>query len=103
MYSATRTLLILLLQYVQIVFIYASIYLILFADSFGKQKLMGQTALEFSMLTMTTVSFGTIVPNAGSAAALVAASQALIGLFFLGVMVSTTLSRTRSVEEIGNG
>jgi hypothetical protein len=52
---------------------------------------------------MTTVSFGTIVPNAGSAAALVAASQALIGLFFLGVMVSTTLSRTRSVEEIGNG
>ena len=100
-YSASRTLLILMLQYVQAIGVYATVYLNYVSISFNIKQFNGAAALEFSALTMTTVSFGTIVPNVGSAAALVAASQALLGIFFVAVMISTALSRTRRVDEVG--
>ena len=99
-YSATRTLLILFVQYVQIILLYATMYLAVYFDAFQTGALVWRTSLEFSLLTMTTVSFGTIVPRAGTQAAFLAASQAMVGIFFLGLIVSTTLSRTRPVQEV---
>lgn len=100
LYSAARTLLLLLMQYIQVIALYAAGYLTMFSDSFGNNRLTWRTAIEFSVLTMTTVSFGTIVPQAGSLVALLAASQALVGIFFMGMIVATTLGRTRAVEQI---
>lgn len=99
-YSATRTLLTLFLQYVQTILVYATVYHILFSGGFKDILLTRTTAIEFSALTMVTVSFGTIVPLPGTPAALVSASQAMLGLFFLGVIISLTLSRARTVEEV---
>jgi hypothetical protein len=103
-YSASRTLLLLILQYFQLIFVYATVYLNSFSSCFiGATPLMRASAFEFSVVTMTTVGFGSIAPKPGSIAGLVAASQALLGVFLLGLMVAATLSRTRAVSEVPPG
>jgi hypothetical protein len=89
-----------LVQYAQVIVAFAILYSGVLRDSFNIPNLSWHAGLEFSALTMTTVSFGTIVPKAESVAAAVAALQAFTGVFFLGVILTTTLSRTRIVGEV---
>jgi hypothetical protein len=100
-YSAARTLAIMLLQYVQMIFIYSLFYLHVFhIDCIKTSHHPARAALEFSVITMTTVGYGDIVPERGSNAALMASSEAIIGVLFLGIMIAGVVSRSRLVKEI---
>jgi hypothetical protein len=102
-YNVTRTLLLILIQYLQVMLAFAVIYFGWYRFSFASGVLTWHGALEFSALTMTTVSFGTIVPISESGAAAFAVLQAFTGVFFLGASLATTLARARRVEEVGEG
>jgi hypothetical protein len=102
-YSAARTLIIILLQYIQFIFIYSLFYLHVFLiDGIQNTKNPARAALEFSIVTITTVGYGDIAPTKGSNAALMASSEAVIGVFFLGIMISSVISRARGVDEVSS-
>lgn len=106
-YSTPRTLLIILLQYFQLIFIFAVFYGNLFPNQFhvapsadAAVTLSPRAALEFSVVTMTTVGFGSIYAEPGSNAALMAAGEALCGVFGLGLMLATIASGLREVKDV---
>lgn len=95
-YSGERTLAVLMFQYVNLILCFTIIYVAVFGCSF-QPKLTPLSALEFSVVTITTLGYGNITAIPGSIAALMASFQALCGVFFLGVIISTAISRTRPV------
>jgi hypothetical protein len=106
-YSTPRTLVILLLQYFQIIFAFALIYRNLFPMMFhvspkvdAATTLSPLAAIEFSAVTMTTVGFGSIYPEPGTAASIVAACEALCGVFGLGLMLASIVSGLREVQDV---
>lgn len=109
-YSHSRTYLLLLLQYFQIIFLFASAYSsapcnsFIFAAQSGVNPLACMNSIapiELSIITITTVGFGSIVPLPGSYEALVVAIEALLGAFLFSVMLATAISRTREVSQVG--
>ena len=100
-YAAERTLLVVLVQYFQTIFIFSVIYLTWFHDCFSIDSFGAMAALEFSAITITTVGFGSIYPQPGTPAGLVAAAEGIIGIFFIGLMVALTASRIRDVRDVG--
>lgn len=101
-YSASRTVLILIIQYLKVIVLFAVIYAAYFHASFNV-ALTKSMAIEFSTISMTTVGYGSIVAQPGSYAAILAAAQGVIGIFFIGMMMSSALARIRPVEEVGDG
>jgi hypothetical protein len=95
-YSGERTLAVLMFQYVNLILCFAIIYVAAFGGCF-QPKLTPLSALEFSVVTITTLGYGNITATPGSMAALMASFQVLSGVFFLGVIISTAISRTRPV------
>ncbi|WP_172592356.1 ion channel [Nitrosomonas supralitoralis] len=97
-YSAERTLLIFIGQYIHTIIAFALIYLSWFKDSFvvnsQKIELTMPIAFEFSIVTITTLGFGSVYALPGTPAALVASSQAVLGVFLLGLIISVGVSRT---------
>lgn len=106
-YSTSRTLMIIVLQYLQATCIYAIVYLRVFLHDFyvptqsmDALSLSAAQAFEFSAVTITTVGYGSIHARPGSTAALFASSEAMLGVFALGVMVATVVSGLRDVKEV---
>jgi len=98
-YSPERTLLIFLLQYIHTLFAYALVYLAWFSECFGVEFNVEQ-AVEFSVITITTVGYGNIHASPGTTAALFAATEALVGVFLLGLAISLAVNRTSSLSAL---
>ncbi|MCX7554404.1 ion channel [Marinicella sp. S1101] len=94
-YSAERTLIILILQYLQLIGCFSLLYFFAFNSDFCGGLNVCQS-IEFSIVTITTLGYGNIVAQPGSLGALVASLQALIGVFFLGLIISTAIGRAKS-------
>ena len=92
-YSAERTLVIFVLQYIHTIILFCIVYLLLpdgLSDDLNVQK-----AMEFSSASITTLGFGQITPNPGSWAALISTFESVWGVIFLGLIVSAAVNRTR--------
>ena len=94
-YSAERSLIILAGQYIHTLVAFANLYVCFLSNDFKVlSHLSGRVALEYSMVTMTTLGYGNIYASPGSLGALVSGVQAMVGVFFLGLFVSIGVSRT---------
>lgn len=95
-YSAERTLIILLLLYIQAVGCFSLLYLHAFECDFTITLDVGK-AVEFSIVTITTLGYGNVTAEPGSGGAIVSALEALCGVFFLGLIISTAIGRQKSI------
>jgi hypothetical protein len=106
-FSNPRTLMIIILQYFEVIFVFALIYNKLFAMQFyiaqhvGLSSLSPIQAIEFSAVTMTTLGYGSVYPVPGSVAGGATACEALCGVFFLALMLGIVISGLRQVGEVG--
>ena len=98
-YSAERTLIILIIQYIQVVICFALLYVFAleayFPESFGVSK-----SVEFSIVTITTLGYGNMTAQSGTFGAIVAAFEAMIGVFFLGLIISTAIGRAKPLTAL---
>lgn len=107
-YSHGRTYIMIMYQYVQVVFCYAGIYLhspistflISSKDQMPNTHMPILLSIELSIITITTVGFGSIAPNPGSIQAIFVSVEALMGSFLFSSVIATALSRSRRVDEV---
>lgn len=98
-YSAERTLVILIIQYLKVVVCFALLYFFALREYFPEDFSVSK-ALEFSMVTFTTLGYGNITANLGSFGAIVASFEAMVGVFFLGLIISTAISRAKPLNAL---
>jgi len=102
-YSPERTLIIFVLQYAHTTLAYSIVYWVFFSTDFivaGNAMFSLGASVEFSAITISTVGYGSIFAQPGTAAAIVAASEAVLGVFFLGLAISVGVSRTTQSKPI---
>ena len=99
--SPLRTLAALVIHGTTIIFVFARLYqMIGFAQTEPGQFPSYQEAVYFSVVTWTTLGYGDLAPSAEARA--LAASQALLGYIFLGLLVGTAgelLKQTREAQK----
>lgn len=98
-YSAVRTLSILVGQYLHTTLAFSLVFFVFFSDKFVVYKdaiFSLPVAFEFSIITITTLGYGSIFPEPGSIAAILAGIEAILGVFFLGLFISIGASRATS-------
>lgn len=98
-YSVERTLVILIIQYLQVAVCFALLYLYplrtYFPEAFNASK-----AVEFSIVTLTTLGYGNITATPGTFGAIVASFEAMAGVFFLGLIISTAIGRAKPLTAL---
>ncbi|OLF72389.1 hypothetical protein AWH62_11205 [Maricaulis sp. W15] len=99
--SPLRTLSALVIHGTVIIFVFARFYQMSgFAQTEAGQFPSYHEAIYFSVVTWTTLGYGDLAPSAEARA--LAASQALLGYIFLGLLVGTAgelLKQTRQAQE----
>jgi len=97
--NPSRSILISIFEYFKMIFLFAAIYLSIVPGEFIESlvpaliTLNKVKALEFSAVTLCTVGFGSLAPQPGSTAGIIAGIEGLIGVLYMGALVATAIGR----------